>query len=237
MVEIDKKKLEKILYEIGPSLGIIDIPYYLNKIIKKAESSQPNIIRTDKRYVAVLREIPKYPIAEFVDGKIRCIYYRQRDGLYYRWERELREDELYVIGRKGYATIGKSGLKEIKVDEEKSGDVVVSRIHLLVKRSGDYIEILDVGENPIEIIPYEEFKKRARLEIKGKYEDEDLSKLWVIPLLVGLVSLPLLIYASGNRLSGLYFLNSSYQTAILLFVIILFLFFILYLRITKKARV
>jgi hypothetical protein len=106
MVEIDKKKLEKILYEIGPSLGIIDIPYYLNKIIKKAESSQPNLIRTDKHYVAVIHHI--YPIAEFVDGKIRCIYDRKKDdGLYYRWERKLREDELYVIGRMGYATIGK----------------------------------------------------------------------------------------------------------------------------------
>jgi hypothetical protein len=140
--------------------------------------------------------------------------------------------------KNGICNNWKRGVKEIKVDEEKSWDTIVSRIHLLVKRSGDYIEILDVGENPIEIIPYEEFKKRARLEIKGKYEDEDLSKLWVIPLLVGLISLPLLIYASGNRLSGLYFLNSSYHTAILLFVIIiLFLFFILYLILNKKVRV
>jgi hypothetical protein len=239
MVEIDKKKLEKILYEIGPSLGISqeDIPKYRDQIIERAISSQPIKIPKRGHYIAILKDSPTYPLAEFVDGRIRCMYYRHTDGLYYRWEKELSEDELYVIGRSGYATIGKSRVKEIKTDEEKKWDILVSRIHLLVKPSGNYIEILDVGSNPVEIIPYEEFKKRKKLEVKGKYEEEDISKLWVIPLLVGLISLPLLIYAFGNEISGFYVLNPSYKILFLSFVAILFLFFILYLRLTKKARV
>jgi hypothetical protein len=238
MVEIDKKKLENILYEIGHSLGISKekIPEYRDQIIERAVNSQPIKIRKDRHYIAVLKDDPTYVLAEFVDGRIRCMYYRRADGLYYRWERELREDELYVIGRMGYATIGRSGAKEIKTDITKKWDQLVSRIHLLVKPSGDYIEILDVGLNPVEIIPYEEFKKRKRVEVKGKYE-EDMSKLWVIPLLLGLISFPLLIYAFGNELSGFYVLNPSYKILILSFLAILFVFIILYLILNKKARV
>jgi hypothetical protein len=240
MVEIDKKKLEKILYEIGPSLGIQkeDIPAYIDKIIEKARSSQPIKIPKRGHYITVLKD-STYPLAEFVDGRIRCMYYRETDRterLYYKWEKELREDELYVIGRIGYATIGRSGVKEIKTDREKIWEYHVSRIQLLVKPSGDYIEILDVGPNPVEIMPYEEFKKRRRVEIKGKYE-EDISKLWIIPLLIGLISFPLLIYAFGNELSGFYVLNSSYKILPLSFLAILFVVFILYLRLNKKERV
>jgi hypothetical protein len=238
MVEIDKKKLEKILYEIGPSLGIPKekIPEYRDQIIERAIRSQPIKIPKRGHYIAVLKDDPTYALAEFVDGKIRCIYYRLSYGLYYRWERELSDDELYVIGRRGYATIGKSGVKEIKTDREKRWDNIVSRIHLLVKPSGDYIEILDVGITQVKIIPYEEFKKITRVEVKGKYE-EDISKLWIIPLLIGLISFPLLIYAFGNELSGFYVLNPSYKILPLSFLAILFVVFILYLRLNKKERV
>jgi hypothetical protein len=64
-----------------------------------------------------------------------------------------------------------------------------------------------------------------------------MSKLLIIPLLIGLISFPLLIYAFGNRLSGFYVLNSSNQILLLSFVAIIFAFFILYLRLTKKARI
>jgi hypothetical protein len=171
MVEIDEKKLEKILYEIGPSLGIKkeDIPNYTDKIIERVKSSQPIKIPKRGHYIAVHKDNPTYPITEFVDGRILFEFYGE-GGKPYKVEKKLGKDELYVIGRMGYAKIGGRIVKEIKTDEEKRWDIYVSRIQLLVRQHENYIEIIDVGANLIEIIPYEKFKERNKVEVKGKYK-------------------------------------------------------------------
>jgi hypothetical protein len=176
-------------------------------------------------------------VAEFYNGVIRCTYttlLEPKRGLYYTWEFEPSPGSLYLIGRYRHAKVGKEKVEEVKaIKEEELGLYniyelsAISRIHLLVRTTSNEFEVVNVGVSPIKIIPYEEFKEKSKKEIVGKrVENRDLTKLWILPLLVSLLSLPMLLIIFSRNLTGLFVFNSPslYFLIFILMLVMLFLF-------------
>jgi hypothetical protein len=125
--------------------------------------------------VVVLESKKGYEVlARFENGKMYC-------G---NWESPLRGD-LYVIGRYGYAKIEREAAEPRPASSRFSD--YVSRVQLLVRPREDRIEILDVGLNPVKVLPYEMGKnekgrkeKRFGKSLDNTFAWRDRNRNWFV---------------------------------------------------------
>lgn len=134
-IEIEREKLEEILNYIWSNLGIEEgFENYLQKIISATKKKVPSfLVKKDEHYVIVRKtEKGKEAIAEIKNG-----------WMYHGKVKSSLENGIYII-------------------RPKESLESASNVQLLVRPKGSGIEILNIGANPIEIIPRFEWKRKEK---------------------------------------------------------------------------
>lgn len=192
---LDESRLKELLFSNYQEFGFPSkkqFENYLKEIKDRIQNRYIYIIPKEGEYVVFLKDYPEVVLAFFGED----VYKPHKKE--YKMESDIEEVEtpigplhkakyvsnlggdLYIIGRYGALKVKENQTYFRKFDSYYF-NLAVSRVHLLVKPYEDRIEILNVGLNEIEILPYKEWREKLERKKKAKKEG---SVFWLLPTLI-----------------------------------------------------